>query len=167
VHGGTIWEDGDRGTAEVLTTQLGYRLVGDEGNRVRFESAAEGVGTVIDLRRVPGFWAGAIGVGTVHHVAFRAPSDEAQLEQRAGIEAAGLAATPVVDRQYFHSVYFREPGGVLFEIATDGPGFTIDGPAAELGTQLRLPPMYESMRDRIAQALPPLRLPHATSGEIR
>lgn len=167
VHGGTIWEDGDRGTAEVLTTHLGYRLVGEEGNRVRFESAAEGVGTVLDLRRVPGFWAGAIGVGTVHHVAFRAPSDEAQLEQRARIEAAGIPATPVVDRQYFHSVYFREPGGVLFEIATDGPGFTIDEPAAELGSHLRLPPMYEPMRDRIAQALPPVRLPQVTSGATR
>jgi hypothetical protein len=106
-------------------------------------------------------------VGTVHHVAFRAPSDEAQLEVRARIEAAGIPATPVVDRQYFHSVYFREPGGVLFEIATDGPGFTIDEPAAELGTHLRLPPMYETMRDRIEQALPPVRLPHVTSEETR
>jgi hypothetical protein len=141
--------------------------VGEEGTRVRFESAAEGVGTVLDLRRVPGFWAGAIGVGTVHHVAFRAPSDEAQLEQRARIEAAGIPATPVVDRQYFQSVYFREPGGVLFEIATDGPGFTIDEPAAELGTRLRLPPMYEPMRDRIAQALPPVRLPQVVSGDRR
>ena len=70
LHGGTIWEDGDRGTAEVLTGQLGYRLVGEEGNRLRFESSAEGVGTVLDLRRVPGFWSGAVGVGTVHHVAF-------------------------------------------------------------------------------------------------
>jgi catechol 2,3-dioxygenase-like lactoylglutathione lyase family enzyme len=167
VHGGTIWEDGDRGTADVLTTHLGYRRVGEDGSRIRFESAGDGVGTVLDLRRVPGFWAGAIGVGTVHHVAFRAPSDEAQLTQRARIEAAGISATPVVDRQYFHSVYFREPGGVLFEIATDGPGFTVDEPAAELGTHLKLPPMYESMRDRIEQTLPSVRLPHVTTEDGR
>jgi hypothetical protein len=125
------------------------------------------VGTVVDLRRVPGFWAGATGVGTVHHVAFRAGSDEDQLEHRARIEQAGIDATPVVDRQYFHSVYFREPGGVLFEIATDAPGFTLDEPAAELGTHLKLPPMYEPMRDRIELALPPVRLPHAAAEETR
>jgi catechol 2,3-dioxygenase-like lactoylglutathione lyase family enzyme len=165
LHGGTIWEDGDRGTAEFLTGQMGFRMVGEEENRLRFESAREGAGTVMDLRRVPGFWAGAGGVGTVHHVAFRAASDEAQLEQRARIEAAGFDVTPVVDRQYFHSVYFREPGGVLFEIATDPPGFTLDESAAELGTQLKLPPVYEPMRDRIEQVLPPVRLPHAAAEE--
>jgi catechol 2,3-dioxygenase-like lactoylglutathione lyase family enzyme len=167
VHGTTIWEDGDQGTAEFLTAHMGYRAAGEEENRLRFESAAEGVGTVVDLRRVPGFWRGATGVGTVHHVAFRAASDEAQLERRARLEQAGIDATPVVDRQYFHSVYFREPGGVLFEIATDAPGFTLDEPAAELGTHLKLPPMYESMRDRIEQALPPVRLPNATAQEAR
>ena len=83
---------------------------------------------VVYLRRATGFWRGAGGVGTVHHMAFRAASDADQLEQRAEIEARGLEITPVIDRQYFHSVYFREPGGVLFEIATDGPGFTIDEP---------------------------------------
>jgi glyoxalase family protein len=167
VHGATIWEDGERGTAELLTTHMGYRAAGEEDNRLRFESAAEGVGTVIDLRRVPGFWAGAIGVGTVHHVAFRAATDQEQLERRARLEEAGIGATPVVDRQYFHSVYFREPGGVLFEIATDAPGFTLDEPAAELGTHLKLPPMYERMRERIEQTLPPVRLPHVPSEEAR
>jgi glyoxalase family protein len=167
LHGGTIWEDGDRGTAEFLTGLMGFRPVGEEGSRLRFESAPEGVGTVVDLRRVPGFWSGGTGVGTVHHVAFRAASGEAQLEQRARIEQAGIDATPVVDRQYFRSVYFREPGGVLFEIATDAPGFTLDEPAAELGTRLMLPPVYESMRDRIEHALPPVRLPHAAAEETR
>jgi catechol 2,3-dioxygenase-like lactoylglutathione lyase family enzyme len=167
LHGGTIWEDGDRGTADFLTTHMGFRQVGEEGNRIRFESAAEGVGTVVDLRRVPGFWAGGTGVGTVHHVAFRAASEEAQLEHRARIEQAGLDVTPVVDRQYFRSVYFREPGGVLFEIATDGPGFTWDEPAAELGTHLMLPPMYQPMRERIEQTLPPVRLPHESLEETR
>jgi len=167
LHGGTIWEDGDRGTAEFLTAHLGFRQIGEEGNRLRFETAVEGVGTVLDLRRVGGFWRGATGVGTVHHVAFRAPSDEAQLALRARIEQVGFDTTPVIDRQYFRSVYFREPGGVLFEIATDAPGFTVDEPAPDLGTHLKLPPIYEPMRDRIAQALPPVRLPHAHAEEIR
>jgi catechol 2,3-dioxygenase-like lactoylglutathione lyase family enzyme len=166
--GVTVWEDGDRGTAAFLTSLMGLRQVGEEGNRLRFESAVAGSGTVIDLRRVPGFWAGAGGVGTVHHVAFRAASDEAQLEHRARLVSAGVEVTPVVDRQYFHSVYFREPGGVLFEIATDPPGFTLDETAAELGTSLKLPPRYEPMRDRIERTLPPIRLlqtPHAGVGE--
>jgi glyoxalase family protein len=161
LHGATVWEDGDRGTADFLTRLMGFRQVGEEGNRLRFESAAAGAGSVVDLRRVPGFWAGAGGVGTVHHVAFRAASGEAQLEHRSRLEAEGVEITPVVDRQYFRSVYFREPGGVLFEIATDPPGFTLDEPAAELGTSLKLPPMYEPMRDRIERTLPPVRLPHA------
>ena len=166
IHGATVWEDGDRGTAEFLTSLMGFRQVGEEGNRLRFESAATGAGSVVDLRRVPGFWAGAGGVGTVHHVAFRAASSEAQLEQRARLESAGVEITPVIDRQYFRSVYFREPGGVLFEIATDPPGFTLDEPAAELGTSLKLPPMYEPMRDRIEHTLPPLRLPHVRHAEV-
>ena len=161
VHGATVWEDGDRGTAEFLTNLMGFRQVGEEGNRLRFESASAGAGSVLDLRRMPGFWAGAVGVGTVHHVAFRAASAEAQLEHRARLESAGVDVTPVVDRQYFRSVYFREPGGVLFEIATDPPGFMLDEPAAELGTSLKLPPRYELMRERIEHTLPALRLPHA------
>lgn len=165
LHGGTIWEDGDRGTAEFLTRFMGLRQVAEEGNRLRFESGPDGVGSVVDLRRVPGFWAGDGGVGTVHHIAFRTPSDERQLEQRARIEQAGFAITPVVDRQYFHSVYFREPGGVLFEIATDPPGFTLDEAAAELGHGLKLPPKFEAMRQRIEQTLPALRLPGMSTAD--
>jgi glyoxalase family protein len=97
-------------------------------------------------------------------MAFRAATAEAQLDKRAEIEGEGFDITPVIDRQYFHSVYFREPGGVLFEIATDPPGFTIDESPAELGTHLKLPPMYESSRAEIERALPPLRLPHAAVG---
>jgi glyoxalase family protein len=166
IHGATVWEDGDRGTADFLTRLMGFRQVGEEGNRLRFESAATGVGSVVDLRRVPGFWAGAGGVGTVHHVAFRAASGEAQLEQHARLESAGVEITPVIDRQYFRSVYFREPGGVLFEIATDPPGFTLDEPASELGTSLKLPPKYEPMRDRIERTLPSLRLPQVRHAEV-
>jgi glyoxalase family protein len=95
-------------------------------------------------------------------VAFRAASDQTQLEKRAEIEAQGREITPVIDRQYFHSVYFTEPGGVLFEIATDTPGFLIDESQAELGTHLKLPPMYQPSREEIERVLPPVRLPQAS-----
>lgn len=160
VHGVTIWEDGERGTAEFLAAHLGHRRVAEEGNRVRLEVAGEGVGTIVDLRRVPGFWAGASGVGTVHHVAFRVESAAAQLTRRARLHEAGVDVTPVIDRRYFHSVYFHEPGGVLFELATDLPGFTLDETAEGLGTGLRLPPRLETMRAGIERMLPPVRLPH-------
>lgn len=92
-------------------------------------------------------------------MAFRAASEPAQLDKRAEIEAGGIEITPVIDRQYFWSVYFREPGGVLFEIATDAPGFTIDEPPAELGAHLMLPPGYEPRRQEIEEVLPAVRLP--------
>ena len=161
LHGTTLWEDGDTGTADFLVGTLGFEAAGEEGNLVRFQSSGSGVGTVVHLRRAPGFWRGADGVGTVHHVAFRAASDQAQLSKRVEIEARGIEITPVIDRQYFRSVYFREPGGVLFEIATEAPGFTIDEPAAELGTRLMLPPAYEAKRQEIEEALPALRLPQS------
>lgn len=164
LEGATIWEDGDLGTADFLTKTLGFEPVGDEGNLLRFQSADVGAGTVVDLRRAPGFWRGAGGVGTVHHMAFRAHDDQAQLDKKVEIENQGYDITPVIDREYFHSVYFREPGGVLFEIATDPPGFTVDEPVAELGTHLKLPPMYEASRAQIERVLPPLRLPHAAAG---
>jgi catechol 2,3-dioxygenase-like lactoylglutathione lyase family enzyme len=166
-HGAVIWEDGDTGTADFLTRTMGFEPVGEENNLARFQSGDLGAGTIVDLRRTPGFWRGAGGVGTVHHIAFRAADDRLQLEKRAEIEAQGREITPVIDRQYFHSVYFREPGGVLFEIATDPPGFTIDEPLAELGTSLKLPPMYEASREEIERMLPPLRLPHIAAGDRR
>jgi catechol 2,3-dioxygenase-like lactoylglutathione lyase family enzyme len=167
LHGATLWEDGDSGSADFLTRTMGFHPVGEEGNLFRFQSGNLGSGTVVDLRRAPEFWRGAGGVGTVHHVAFRADNDLAQLSKRAEIQGQGVDITPVIDRQYFHSVYFREPGGVLFEIATDPPGFTIDEPAAELGTHLKLPPKYEASRAEIERVLPSLRLPQAPAGEAR
>jgi glyoxalase family protein len=165
IHGATIWEDGDNGTANLLTGTLGFQTVAEEAGLLRLAAPGSGPGKVVNLRHAAGFWRGAGGVGTVHHMAFRAATDQEQLAKRAGIEALGLGITPVIDRQYFRSVYFREPGGVLFEIATDGPGFLIDEPVAELGTQLRLPPMYEPNRPQIERALPPLRLPQAAAGQ--
>ena len=162
VHAVTIWEDGDAGSAEFLTRTMGFQAKGEEENRLRFESGQDGLGTVVDLRRTPGFWGGTDGVGTVHHVAFRAADDAEQQARHEEIRRLGVGVTDVRDRNYFRSIYFREPGGVLFEIATDGPGFTLDERPEELGTTLRLPPRYESMRQRLERSLPPLRLPHAT-----
>jgi glyoxalase family protein len=167
LHGTTLWEDGDTGSADFLIQTMGFEPVGEEGGFLRFQSGETGGGTIVNLRRAQGFWRGTGGVGTVHHVAYRAPSDQAQLDKRAEIEAQGRGITPVIDRQYFHSVYFREPGGVLFEIATDAPGFAIDEPVAELGTHLKLPPVYEVNRQEIERALPPVRLPQAAAGEGR
>jgi glyoxalase family protein len=159
LHGTTIWEDRDLGTARFLEATVGLQPAGEDGNLRRFESPSGNVGSAVYLRHAPGFWRGVGGVGTVHHVAFRAASDEAQLAKRAQIEGEGFNITPVIDREYFHSVYFHEPGGVLFEIATDGPGFTVDEPLEELGTHLKLPPMYEANRAQIERVLPRLRLP--------
>jgi catechol 2,3-dioxygenase-like lactoylglutathione lyase family enzyme len=161
LQGVTLWEDGETGSGDFLVRTMGFESGSEEGAMLRFRSGASGIGTVVNLRRAAGFWRGAIGVGTVHHVAFRAASDEAQLQKRAEIEAQGQGITPVIDRQYFHSVYFREPGGILFEIATDAPGFLIDEPRSELGTHLKLPPMYEPSREKIERGLPPVRLPQA------
>jgi len=161
VNSVTIWEDGDAGSAGFLTGTMGFRPLAEDGNRFRFESGQDGLGTLVDLRRTPGFWRGDDGVGTVHHVAFRARDDAEQKARRDEITGAGVAVTEVRDRTYFRSIYFREPGGVLFEIATEGPGFTLDETAAELGTTLQLPARYEPMRPRLEVALPPLRLPHA------
>ena len=111
-----------------------------------------------------GFWEGASGVGTVHHVAWRVPDDAGELALRERVRDSGLGTTEVVDRKYFHSVYFREPGGSLFEIATETPGFTIDEPLAALGTSLVLPPWLEPERARITAALPPITLPSERTG---
>ena len=155
LHGATIWEDGDTGTAELLEDQLGFRRLAEEGTILRLEGG-EGPGMLIDLRRAPGFWRGAGGVGTVHHIAFRADAAADQLARREALEGAGYQVTPVLDRTYFRSIYFREPGGVLFEVATDGPGFTVDESVGELGASLQLPSQLEPARDRITAVLPPL-----------
>ena len=152
-HGVTLWQNGDPGTRELLVGPLGFRVHGEEGTRVRLAGTAP-VGSLVDLRQVGGFWRGAGGVGTVHHVAFRAPTDAAQDQVRRRLTDAGLVVTAVRDRQYFRSIYFREPGGVLFEIATDGPGFTTDEAPAELGGRLTLPGWLEPERGRIEAGLP-------------
>jgi glyoxalase family protein len=150
-------------TQEVLAGTMGFRRVGEEGNRVRFEVGPGGAGTRVDVLASPSAARGHVSAGTVHHVAFRAADEADQLAWREAIDDSGLHVTPVLDREYFHSIYFREPGGVLFEIATDPPGFTRDETVESLGSGLKLPPWLEPSRDRIEAALPPIAA-HATVG---
>jgi glyoxalase family protein len=144
-------------TAEVLAGTLGFERVGEEGDRVRFAavSSDEG-GTRVDVLAAPAAVRGHVSAGTVHHVAFRAADEADQLAWREAVADSGLHVTPVLDRQYFRSIYFREPGGVLFEIATDPPGFTRDERVADLGTALKLPDWLEPSRERIEAELPPI-----------
>jgi glyoxalase family protein len=126
--GVTLTERHVAATEALLASTLGLRRVGREGTRTRMQTAGRELGAVVDLVEERDGPAGSIAVGTVHHVAFRARDDAEQQAWRAGLLSAGLAVSPVRDRNYFRSIYFREPGGVLFEIATDGPGFAADEP---------------------------------------
>jgi glyoxalase family protein len=149
-------------TENLLTEILGFEFVAEENNRRRFRGSGPNASAEIDLvLSEAGF--GQIAVGTVHHIAFRAADDDEQLKMREQLVARGLNVTPVIDRQYFHSIYFREPNGILFEIATDGPGFLIDEPADSLGETLKLPPVYETKRDEIERVLPPIHLHHSAA----
>jgi len=155
-HGITLWVEEPGPTAAVLTEIFGFAASGSQGSRHRFSGADGDLGRIVDLRAVPGFLPGSPGLGTLHHVAFRAAGDEAQDDMAARLRGLGLRPTEQVDRLYFRSVYFREPGGVLFEIATDDPGFAVDEPKETLGGALQLPPWYEPRRAAIRAALPPL-----------
>lgn len=146
-------------TASLLTERFGFEDAGREGNRFRFEApGGPGPGRRVDLVCAPDMPVGRMGIGTVHHIAWRARDEEEQKVWRERILAHGLDVTPVLDRHYFRSIYFREPGGVLFEIATDPPGFAVDEPLARLGGSLTLPPWLEPARQRIEAALPSLRV---------
>lgn len=160
--GVTLCEAGFERTAAVLE-KMGFWQAGVEGNRYRFSAASEAHGSHIDVLVQTQLMHGRMGAGTVHHIAFRAPSDEAQLAWREELKGLGLDITPVLDRRYFHSIYFREPGGVLLEIATDPPGFMTDEPADTLGESLKLPPWYEPKRQLIETVLPPIALQPAKS----
>jgi glyoxalase family protein len=156
-HGVTIWVEKAEASAAVLTQALGFAAAGSEGDRHRFAVAGDGIGRVVDLRVVGGFLPGRMGAGSVHHVAFRAADDADQARMSEIIARdLGIGVTEQKDRQYFRSVYFREPAGVIFEIATDAPGFAIDEPVETLGQSLKLPPWLEPHRAAIAAALPPL-----------
>jgi glyoxalase family protein len=144
-------------SAGMLTDLLGMDVGAESGDRARFGMADGGSGALVDVAagvRDRGLQAG----GTVHHVAFRAPDLETMTAWQQELLGRGVGVTQILDRQYFRSIYFREPGGVLFEIATDAPGFAIDEPLLELGRHLKLPPWLEPDREQIAAALPPLQL---------
>ena len=149
-------------TARVLTDVLKFRPVGegasegDDGPVAAFETGPGGAGTRVYLEARPDAAGGRVGIGGVHHVAFRTPNDDTHQAWREHVAAAGLKVTPVIDRYYFRSLYFREPGGILFEIATDGPGFATDEDLATLGQRLALPPFLEPRRAEIEAGLRPL-----------
>lgn len=152
-----VWESNYERTERILVNQLEHNFVAEQGARRRYMTGtAEQPGQFIDI-----VWDGAEshgsgGSGTVHHIAFDTPSDETQLHLRERLLSAGHHVTEVLDRQYFHSIYFREPGGVLFEIATTTPGFLFDEKIDQLGTGLKLPPWEEKRRDYIENLLQPI-----------
>jgi glyoxalase family protein len=153
----TLCEQGYEATVEVLKT-MGFRKVAEQGNRFRFDVGKGGGGARADVLCVTEAPYGRIAAGTVHHVAWRVVDDDSQQSWRRRLVSEHLNVTPVLDRCYFHSIYFREPGGVLFELATDPPGFAIDEPVEKLGETLKLPSWLEPNRNRIEQVLPPIQL---------
>ncbi len=138
---------------------LGFALSATAGQRQRWTLGTGALASTVDVLALPTTDRGTVAAGSVHHIAWRTPDDAAQAAWRTALLAAGYGVSPVMDRQYFHSIYFREPGGILFEIATDPPGFATDELPAELGTRLQLPPWMEPQRAQITQLLPPLALP--------
>lgn len=165
-HGVTLWLDEIEPSAQLLTGQLGYTFTGQEGMRYRYQSEAQDIGLYVDLLHKPGIAPGRFRGGSIHHIAFRTYDDIEQLQYLAKLRQAGQRVTPVQDRQYFKSIYFREPGGVLFEIATDGPGFLFDESVEELGSSLKLPPWYEPNRAEIERNLPPIQLKPVVKTEV-
>jgi len=157
LHGVTLLLDDATRTGAVLSEVLGLKEAGREGPVLRYRGADSSLGAIVDLREAKGFLPGQQGRGSVHHIAFRAKDDSEQAEMaRKLVREHGLHPTEQLDRTYFRSIYFREPGGVLFEIATDNPGFAVDEPLASLGRSLKLPAFLEPRRNKIEAALPPL-----------
>ncbi len=167
-HSVTLWLDDLAATANVLEA-MGYERVADDetatggtggtGTRVRYRSTDPERGSAVDLMTSDARSTGRPGAGTIHHVAFRARDAGEQLAWRERLAAIGMRVTPVIDRQYFDAIYFQTPGGILFEIATDPPGFAVDEDPAHLGEALKLPEEYEAHRARIEQVLPQIRVP--------
>ncbi|MFD1914214.1 ring-cleaving dioxygenase [Halodurantibacterium flavum] len=162
-HSVTLWLRDPGPTARILTTVFGYEEAGHESaagqERLRLVAKGGGRASVVDLLRVDDAPRAQPGAGTIHHVAFRALDDAMQNDLREALSVAGMQVTPQIDRQYFNAIYFREPGGILFEVATDPPGFAVDEAPEALGRSLKLPPQYEGIRARIEASLPPLRVP--------
>lgn len=156
-YGVEIWQEGYERTAGLLIEGLNHRLISESGNRFRF-AATDSPGNYIDIVCKPDTLRGLGGGGTVHHLAFSTSNTDSQKKVREKLTELGANPTPVLDRQYFRSIYFREPGGVLFEVATAEPGFSVDEDLNNLGEKLMLPSQYESGRHHIEKALKPLEL---------
>ena len=167
LHHVTLCEEGYERTATLLTVTLGFELLGREGNRFRYAVGDQAPGAIVDVECAPDRPTGRVAVGSVHHVAWRTADDPQQEVWRREIASLGYNVSPVMDRNYFHSIYFREPGGILFEIATDSPGFTVDEPLESLGSTLCLPRELEPHRELIMARLPSLRLPGAGFGRSK
>lgn len=157
LFGVTLSEECTEKTVGLLTAHMDHLLVKEKGNRLRYSASGQ-AGGIVDVLCTPDALLGLMGAGTVHHVAFATANQSTQLEARDNLIKSGLNVTPVIDRQYFHSIYFREPGGILFEIATIPPGFTVDEDQAHLGETLQLPPWQEPNRKIIEKELLPIRL---------
>jgi len=157
-HSATLTEEGCEKTASLLTETLGFRLIHREGNRFRYAVGPDQASSAVDVLCTPAASMGRVAVGTVHHIAWRTADDQQQDEWHREIAGQGYNISTVMDRKYFRSIYFREPGGVLFEIATDRPGFTVDEPLENLGEKLVLPDWLEAHRRQVEARLPPLQL---------
>lgn len=155
-HNITITTNKMDATAKILTDVFGYKLLEQHVNRFRFVTDAVDNAAIVDLVEVAGEVAGHVAGGSVHHVAFRVKNEEILMQYREKIAALGLHITDKIDRNYFYSLYFREPGGVLFELATDNPGFSVDEPVDQLGNGLKLPAQYENIREDLEKSLPSL-----------
>jgi len=169
LYGVTLWERALEATDQFMTGTLGFERDRRDDETHRYRLGAGGPGALVDVRELPAAKAGAVSVGSIHHVAWRV-SDDVQLRAwRECVGAGGLSVTPVIDRHYFRSLYFREPGGALFELATDPPGFAIDEPVDALGSNLVLPPWLEDKRERIERLLPapPAKLIEIAAGKGR
>lgn len=178
IYSATLSLEGYEQTAALLTQHMDFSQTNKEGNRFRFaikdkEKTIDkfysnnekrkldllNSTSIVDLVCLPYTQRGSMGVGTVHHIAWRTPTDESQINMRKKIVSTGLDATPIIDRRYFHSVYFREPGGILFEIATDPPGFMVDQKEEDLGQKLLLPEWLEPERRHLEKLLPRINIP--------
>ena len=165
-HSATLSQVDHRPTARLLTDTMGFKLIAQDGDRFRYAVDSGEPSTLVDVLQAPDQRQGRVLAGTVHHIAWRTADDEQQRNWRSELAGLNYGVSPVMDRKYFHSIYYREPGGILFEIATDPPGFTVDEPAGELGSNLVLPPWLEGERKSLEAILPPLRLPARVEASV-
>jgi len=158
-HSATLTQADHAETAALLTDTMGFKLVAQAGDRFRYAADSGEPAGLVDVVRAPDERQGRVLVGTVHHIAWRTADDEEQLRWQAELTRLHYGVSPVMDRRYFRSIYYREPGGILFEIATDPPGFSVDEAPEVLGSKLVLPSWLEVERGRLEKVLPPLVLP--------